>query len=557
MDLCIENYISVDEINVNCNIQTGQLKRLSIKEEIGMHTVARIVTEIEAGSLHIEGQQLNSQPLVIDAIKDGRRILLFSGVISEIHMDSEAFYDTISITAYSLSWFMDMEKKSRSFQGDHSILELILKICRENSFLLSSSCEDKETKAPFIQYRETDWEFLLRISSHLHIPLYAANDYEEKGIYLGLRTQNTPVKIDVLNEKWCMDAERYKLMNFDTGKSLYYEITSSQVLHLGQNALYYDQLLYPFEVKMILQQGLLHCNYKLAGLHYHTIQTRYNPYLKGASLEGTVLYRKEETIKVHLDIDEEQDLSCAHFYPWLPEFGNMIYCMPEEGSKVRLLIPEKDERNAIGASCVRQNGGICKETQITDNRWFITGENKKLTLQPSLMELSGAAGKSRISFQDSTGNSLSSCENILIQAKGNIIMQGTRVKINAPTEITAIKREAGDPAVVNICHNLDAMGKQTTFYNLDEVSLKNIPEESNGHGSGQAITENEKADMEEEKKKLRFELQKLFKQESEKNSYELGASIVNIISAIPQCSGQDRLSQIVTGFRPITGRMKM
>ena len=537
----MENLISVDEISVNCNFQIGLLKQLSIKEQIDSHTVARIVAEIETGSLQVAHEQLNSQPLMIEAVKDGKRTLLFSGVISEIYIDGEALYETVSIVAYSLSWFMDLEKKSRSFQGEHSFLELFQKICRENSFLFLCSAKDDETEAPFIQYRETDWEFLLRLSSHLHAPVYVANDYENKGIYLGLREQSAPVMMDALSEKWCMDAERFKSVDFDVRKASYYDVISTQVLHIGQKTLYHNQLLWPFEVNMVLQQGVLYCNYKLAGTHYHTIWPCYNPYLKGASFEGTVLERKEERIKVHLDIDDEQDMNRAHFYPWLPEHGNMMYCMPEEGSKVRLVIAGEDERGAIGACCVRQNGGICKETQVTDNRWFITDENKKLTLQPSFMELSSGEGKSAITFQDSVGNDLRSCENILIQAKGDIVMQGSKVTVNAPTEITVIKRELGDPAVVNICHNLDAMGKQTSFYNLEELRLKSIPAGGMDHGKGQGMSAEARKGMEEKKKKLR---------------YELGASIVNIISAIPQSAGQDKLSQIAMGFRPIAGRMK-
>lgn len=553
----MENHISIDEIKVNCNFQIKQLKKLLIREEMGMHTVAEIVAGIEAGSLQIESQQLNSQPLVIEAVKDGKRTLLFSGVISEVHLDSEAGYEIISIMAYSLSWFMDLEKKNRSFQGEHSILELIRKICRENSFLAVCSADDKETDAPFIQYRETDWEFLRRVSSHLQVPFYAAGDYEDKGICLGIREEGTPVKLDALTEKWCMDAERFKSMNFDAEKALYYEVICGQVLHLGQSALYQDQILWVFETAMILQHGMLICSYKLAGPRYHAaVFPCYNPLLKGVSLEGTVLDRKEEAVKIHLDIDDEQDRNNAHLYPWLPEFGNMVYCMPEEGSKVRLLIPEKDERNAIGTSCVRQNGGTCRETQVTEHRWFITDQDKKFTLQPDLMVLSGEKGKSAVSFQDGTGSSISSSENILIQAKGNIFMQGTKVTMNAPGEITVIKREPGDPAVVNICHNLDAIGKQTKFYNLDELNLKKMQAGGSEHGSGQALSEEAKAGMEEEKKKLRFELQELMKQENAEKHYELGASIVNIISAIPQCPGQDRLSQIAMGFRPIAGRMK-
>ncbi len=553
----MESYISVEEINVNCNFQIGPLKQLSIREEMGTHTSARIEAAIESGSLEIMGREFNSQPLVIEAVKEGKRTLLFSGVISEIRLDSESLYDTVSIMAYSLSWFMDLEKKNRSFQGEHSILELIQKICRENAFMLLCTASDKETAAPFIQYRETDWEFLLRAASHLHVPVYAAGDYEGKGICLGLRRQESPIELEAVTEKWRMDTERLKSWEFDERKALYYEVASSQVLHLGQSTLYHNQLMWPFEVDMTLQNGLLHCSYKLSGAYYHTVQPHYNPYLKGVSLEGTVLERKDETMKVHLDIDEEQGVSDAHFYPWLPEHGNMLYCMPEEGSKVRLLIAGEDERCAFGTDCVRQNGNVCRETQATDHRWFMTDQDKSLTLQPSFMELSGGKGKSRISLKDGTGNSLSSSGNILIQAKGNIFMQGTKVRMNAPVEITVIKRETGDPAVVNICHNLDAMGKQTTFYNLEDPKLKNISAKGSNHSGGQELSEKAEAGMEEEKKKLRFELQKLLKEKSERNNYELGASIVNIISAIPQCSGSDRLSRIAMGFRPIAGRIKM
>ncbi len=552
----MENFISVDEISVSCNFQIGQIKSLSIKEQMGTHTVAEIVAGVEAGSLNIASQQFNSQPLVIDAVKERERTLLFSGIISKIRIDKEAVYDTIYIMAYSLSWFMDLEKKNKSYQGDISILKLIQKICEENSFSFMSSAEDRITEEPFIQYRETDWEFMVRLSTHLHVPVYAANDYEGRGIYLGLRKQGDPVRLNTLNEKWCMNAERNKLMNFDIKKSLYYEVTAGQVFHLGQSIQYNNEILWPFKVDMVLQNGILYCNYKLAGTYYHAMPACYNPHLRGCSLEGTVLERKDEAIKVHLDIDDEQDLDCAHFYPWFPEYGNMVYCMPEEGSKIRLLISGEDERCAIGIHCVRQNGGICRETQIPDNRWFSTDKNKKLTLQPSIIELSGEEGKSKISFQDSVGNSLRSCGNILIQAKGNVVIQGTKVMMNAPGEITAIKRELGDPAVVNICHNLDAMGKQTTFRNLEELKLKNTQARGRDYSGRQILSEEAKAGKEEEKKKLQFELQKLLKQENEKNGYELGASIVNIISAVPQCPRQDKISQIVMGFRPIAGRMK-
>lgn len=555
-DSGIERLIRIDEIRVKCNFPIGQIKNLSIREGIGTHTIAEITTGISAGKFDIEGQELNSQPLVIDVVQEGEVIMLFSGVVSRASVDEKDSYETIHIKAYSLSWLMDLEKKSRSYQGETSICKLMHKISGEHSFTCSCFAEDKVTWEPFIQYQETDWEFLVRLSTHLHVPFYIANDYKGKGICLGLQKQKKPSKLNVLNEKWCMDADTLKSMNFDSKKAVYFEVISGQVIHLGQSVQYHDDILWAFGVHMVLQHGMLYCTYKLAGVNYDVVSACYNPHIKGISLTGTILDRRDETIKIHLDIDDKQDINRAYSYLWLPEHGNMSYCMPEKGSRVRLVITGEDERKAVGAHCVRQNGDTCQETRIPDNRWFSTAENKKLTLQPSSLELSGENGKLRISFQDCEGNSLRSSESILIQAKGDIVMQGTKVEMSAPNEITAIKRELMDPAVINICHNLDSMGKRTTFENLEELRKRNLPGGGRHYNETKTWAEKSGAGKEEERKKLQFELQKLFVKENEKDSFELGESIVNVISAIPQCISMDKLSRIAMGFRPITGRMK-
>ena len=129
--------------------------------------------------------------------------------------------------------------------------------------------------------------------------------------------------------------------------------------------------------------------------------------------------------------------------------------------------------------------------------------------------------------------------------------------MNASGEITAIKRELGDPAVVNLCYNLDAMGKQTVFHNLEKLSLKSVPKGGREEDNSSQNASMEEASGEKEKReKLLFKMQELMEQEKEKNSYHLGEHIVNVISAIPECAEQEELSRAAMGFRPILGRMK-
>lgn len=230
--------------------------------------------------------------------------------------------------------------------------------------------------------------------------------------------------------------------------------------------------------------------------------------------------------------------------------------MPEEGNVVRLAIAGPDERGAIGVDCIRQNGNSCRETQMPQNRWFSSAHDKKMTLQPSMIELTGKEADSKISLMDGTGESFVSDGNIVIQAGGTVVMQAAKVNMSAQGEITAIKRELGDPAVINLCYNLDAMGKQTVFHNLEKLSLKSVPKGGSAgeNGSGSSVKETE--GQKEKREKLLFQMQELLEQEKEKNGYQLGGHIVNVISSIPQCAEQEELSRAVMGFRPILGRMK-
>lgn len=556
MDERIGDFIKTGEIEVSCNIPFEELKSLFIREQMGTHTVAEVIVGIEPGSVNIAGLQAVGQPLKISAYKADRRILLFYGVIGQIFIEQEVIYENLRIRAYSLSWLMDLEKKNRSFQGETSIAGLIRKISEEHSFSLLYAAQDKTTEAPFIQYKETDWEFMKRLSTHLEVPIYAANDYEGQGICVGLQEQETHEKPEPLYEKWRMNEERVRAANFDLKKAVYYELLTGQIFHIGQGIRYGDKIVWPFIVTIALRDGVLHCVSQLAEKEYHTPDIAYNPHIKGLSLTGKVLKREAELVKVHLDIDEEQDMERAYYYPWMPEYGNLVYCMPEEGNVVRLAIAGPDERGAIGIDCIRQNGNSCRETQMPQNRWFSSAHDKKMTLQPSMVELTGKEADSKISLMDGTGESFVSKGNIVIKAGGTVVMQATKVNMNAQGEITAIKRELGDPAVINLCYNLDAMGKQTVFHNLEKLSLKGVPKGGSGEKSGSGSSFDTQEGEREKREKLLFKMQELLEQEKEKSNYQLGRHIVNVVSSIPQCAEQEELACAVMGFRPILGRMK-
>lgn len=75
----MESFIKINEIRVQCNLQLEQIKSLSIRESMDAHTIAEVTASIEVDSLKVAEQQLRGQPLVIDTLKNGKKILLFFG----------------------------------------------------------------------------------------------------------------------------------------------------------------------------------------------------------------------------------------------------------------------------------------------------------------------------------------------------------------------------------------------------------------------------------------------------------------------------------------------
>ena len=115
-------------------------------------------------------------------------------------------------------------------------------------------------------------------------------------------------------------------------------------------------------------------------LHVYTLQDRSDgpadkipaEHLKGVVIEGEVLQTKGEVLRLHLEIDDSQDVSAAYDYPWRPITGNMLYCMPEKGTRAALYFDKDNEENAKAIYNLRENGEQCPELADPVDRYFTT-----------------------------------------------------------------------------------------------------------------------------------------------------------------------------------------
>ena len=81
--------------------------------------------------------------------------------------------------------------------------------------------------------------------------------------------------------------------------------------------------------------------------------------LEGAVITGRILETRQEFVKVHLGIDRAQDADSGYEFPWTPATGNLLYCMPEKGTKAAVYFGSADEASGSVIYAVRENGLLC------------------------------------------------------------------------------------------------------------------------------------------------------------------------------------------------------
>lgn len=160
------------------NLSFTAIQELLIDEEINNHTSLKLRGElINSGELTV-GQEIKIEALsnTNDILSSFRRDLLFVGIIEKV----ESSGSFLTLEAKSFSILLDKEKRKRSFQDVTKTYEDILNVIEKEgqyekfNFIVSSKT-NKAINNLLIQYNETDWEFLKRVSSHFNEAIVIEN----------------------------------------------------------------------------------------------------------------------------------------------------------------------------------------------------------------------------------------------------------------------------------------------------------------------------------------------------------------------------------------------
>lgn len=463
--------LTYDKLRLRSRIKIGSITDLYIsivKNEHGVMEVEGIIDGDEDKESVVEDIVLSSIGTEISLHVEGRDIPLFSGIVENVELEIRNSIYYARIKSASATILMDRVRKKRSFQSVGSTYEEIVdSIVREykNGATICTVGSEESIGKPLIQYNETDWEFLKRLASHFDSVIVPEITQMMPRVWFGFPNTINMVEIDEYEYIYGQDTGYYEIGGMFSSYSpedfRYIEVKGYNVFELGDFTVFNGQGYVLYEIKGKMDKGELIFTYRFGAEGNKKSKKFYNDRISGMSLLGEVSKTDKERIGIKLDIDNGS--GGEYLYDWVPETGNMMYCMPQVGTKVSLYFKNSDEREAVVVNCIRTNGDSCEKMKDPSKRAFATEHNKELKLYPNEIGISSDNG-SFITIMDEKGIDFNSKKKIKIIGE-SIEFLAPNVKV--ATKLGEINILKGDPtgsikSSVILCNEFNFLGDDGT-----------------------------------------------------------------------------------------------
>ena len=379
-----------------------------------------------------------------------------------MEIKEEKGYRIADIQAVSGTILLDQKKSNRVFQKKvqtyMGIASAVTADTDHCACILPGS--DMRTGGTLIQYQETDWRFLKRMASQLGLPLVPDTSYYYPRFYLGLPEGEKKELGEILSCDMCFDGRYYAVSGkclVDREDFICYDVVTRTSLSLGDRVTYEGRELLVSRKKTELAGGEVIFTYRLAGNSYTWVPWEDNPDYTGMSFVGSIVGTQGEQVEVAFDIDKTA--AGGNRYGFAPATGNLMYCMPQKGTKTALYIGNGDEAQGIATGCIRTNGSTCEGTGSPEKKSFRSEHGKGMDLYPQSMGLDGGE-TGKITFEDETGTTIESNGGLVLMAKEGIRLESmTGIVMQGMSDIMALYSEGASSLCVN--GSVDMLGMRT------------------------------------------------------------------------------------------------
>lgn len=455
-----------------------RILELEIIKEINEHARLAVRGVLKEG----EEDSLVSQAwdeTAIELVQDGKT--LFCGVATDIEVICESGVYYLEAKAVSWTIMMDREEKKRSFQEKGlDYINIVNQLAGEAGGLAKCAAPEKQVKNLLLQYRETNWDFLKRIASHSNSVLIADATSHIPSFSFGLGTGNSYGE-DISNTGDFLirkKVSQYRKMS--QSKEISYQEqdavectiqTDYASMEIGDQINIKGNSLYIREVTIRLKGSVLRCYCTATTKQGISASNACHPYVSGLTLDGKVLKAENDTIKVHLSIDDSQDESKAYPFPYATGYSaeghTGWYVMPEIGDTVQIIFPTEDENSAYAVQSIRQQN--TEKTSDPRVKYLRTPDGKEIKLDKDEILITSNDGITFIRINENTGVDIYTDKEVRVISDGSLtVTSGEKISMSSTDDF-------------NIC-----AGKNLTVTAKDSITMacdKNVLEMLPGNGT--------------------------------------------------------------------------
>lgn len=410
----------MDKIIVSGDISVNQLLQLHIITEVNEHGKAFFSGIISKQiSQNILKKSICS--VIIRCESETDETILFAGQIQKYVLKRKGDVCYLEAECFSTSKVFDEKKRSRSFQDVRLTYgKLYQQIAGKGRNLLVTKDGNIEIPHPFIQYEETDWDFLKRIAGHQKAVVIPDVCHMYPQVSIGM-IQGKTYEMD--EQESCeveKNIKKWRHQNSLDSKACEntLKIEGALNINLCDKIIYNGVKLVVLKKEVKLSNEMLICSCWIGKEQLEIINLNFNHDLCGLRLAGKVEAVVGEKIKIRLTIDGINDTQELFQYKYLPITGNGMYAMPETGSIVHLYFPDNNEKNAFVVDCQSSKP---LEGVTYNYRYLKTAEKNVLGLLPS--ELSIKTRSNEVKIFDKSGIDFFTKKKVRLSAKEDIIIR--------------------------------------------------------------------------------------------------------------------------------------
>lgn len=433
----------------------GFLSYISVEgiRELNQHGFLRITGLIEDRNVKDYQSIAEEEPWVyVKAVnEDNVEAVWFCGILTQWEVRVQNGGHILTIELKTGSFLLDLTPHIRSFQKENFPFSNIMEECLalENGLFLMLDQAHKQSESFLLQYRETDWEFFLRLVGYAGCALIPEYDTPGKKFYFGYRREETR-EIQTDHYDFIRDIGAFKqkeaagvkgLVSADAGR---YVIRSREWYGLGETVSFQGRRFVVAKALSRLEGSELYHEYHLSTRLMGYALPRHNHKMSGISLNAYVVNVAGTKVQVRIREDENQENAGYHWFDYATVYstpdGTGWYCMPEAGDEVRLSFPDAEEKNAYVVSSIHLEGAVGRDNP--DHKSWKNRQNKEILFTPDSLIMRNNKGL-LLELSDQEGIKLISDKEIVFQAAKDIsIASNGGVSVSGDSRISLVQGSA-------------------------------------------------------------------------------------------------------------------